>query len=493
MQTRYQYSTFAYVTGKLSYLEVIDTETDSLVDFHPYISGRQSKIMLDNAASAVAFTENKIIPGRYAFIPMTTSEGLKVIKLDTGSSVPVAEFSIEDPLVQAGDVKVAEYLIHLVPKIEYDLIVAANHIQIGGYWGGILVLDPDKMQLKYGLPIPELSLGQVINIATGRDNKIYLSTLTGPISGPQNQLLVTLEYSDLLGRWIKKCSIDNLAQISYPTMVEIANLGLDSYYNVESGEEVVCMVAPEYDFQIGKDGALACSTDTCAEFSDIKQVETDDFNPDPYPQDVAIGNIEILPGVYELAAFVVNSNSNSWTRIRDLLTPNQYVEPTKLTRGTTPVACELRRSDDLAYNNDKLYIVNINSKDDPINPDLEESDVTVIRASINEINKGITGIAYEFHPKSIAITKVISAQTFVEASRIMIEDMEDTDFTTPSKSKVLLNKLSNIEILLGTAANEQAIISNAEAFKNEVDKFVVKEEKKQELLDYSDALIKTII
>lgn len=58
---------------------------------------------------------------------------------------------------------------------------------------------------------------------------------------------------------------------------------------------------------------------------------------------------------------------------------------------------------------------------------------------------------------------------------------------------MLLNKLDNIEVLLGTPAHKQAIISNTEAFKNQVNNFVVNEEKKEELINYADVLIKTIV
>jgi hypothetical protein len=349
------------------------------------------------------------------------------------------------------------------------------------------------MQLKYGVSIPELSLGQVLNIAVGKANRIYLSTLTGPISGPQNQLLVTLEYSELLGRWIKVCSLDNLAQIHYPTPVDLANIGLEAFYVSELGQEGVCIAAPEYDFPIGNDGGLACSTNPCEAFTDIKQVEQKDSNPAPYPEDVAVGLIkDPNTGIYDRRAYVVNAKSNSRTMITGLLTPEQLIKITKWTEGTTPVAAELRRSDDPDKNNDKLYIVNMNSKDDPINPDNDEVDIASVHPYLNEIKGRIKGIAYEFHPKSIAITKVISAKTFLEAARATIEEMADSDFTTASKRQVLLNKLNNIEVLLGTPANEQAIISNTEAFKNQVDNFVVNEQRKEELIQYADALIKYI-
>lgn len=73
----------------------------------------------------------------------------------------------------------------------------------------------------------------------------------------------------------------------------------------------------------------------------------------------------------------------------------------------------------------------MNSKDVPI----EESNITMIDLSSNEIGKEIKGISYDFHPRSISITKVISTKTFLEAARAVIELMCDVDLLPLLKDK----------------------------------------------------------
>ncbi|OGF64128.1 MAG: hypothetical protein A2Y62_19735, partial [Candidatus Fischerbacteria bacterium RBG_13_37_8] len=208
LTTQYEYATFSYVAGSKSYLEVVDTFKDKRVDFMTYVPGDQSQIEFDAPVTSTSFSRKKVIPGRYAYVAMKTPQELKVLKVDTGTSAIDREFTITDPFVYAGDVAVAEYIpapgINF-PEPDYALIVAANHVQIGGYFGGVLILDPDTMTLVQALSIPELSLGQILNVAVDRE-RVFLSSLTGPISGPQGQLLVTLSYSALTGQWVAECA-----------------------------------------------------------------------------------------------------------------------------------------------------------------------------------------------------------------------------------------------------------------------------------------------
>lgn len=57
---------------------------------------------------------------------------------------------------------------------------------------------------------------------------------------------------------------------------------------------------------------------------------------------------------------------------------------------------------------------------------------------------------------------------------------------------MLLNRLNTIGHLFEIHANGQAIISNTEAFKNQVDNFVVNEADKLQLTILSDDLIKSV-
>ncbi|OGF67389.1 MAG: hypothetical protein A2Y62_00950 [Candidatus Fischerbacteria bacterium RBG_13_37_8] len=476
----YEYSTFGFVTGIEKYIKVVDTTRDKLVDLQFYNPEKQSDILFNYEPVSSAFSENTTIPGRYAYVAMILPGGLEVLKIHTGTLEIEAGYSSPNELLKPKDIAVAEYY-NATQGVDpiYHLIVGANEYTFGGYIGGVLILNAETMQLIQYIPVPSLALGQVLHISVVND-KVFLSSVKGFLSDNW-QFLVILRYEPDLHQWVILCEIDGqqLPRVQNP----IINIGLDNFYDVDLGIERVCMVVPEYSLHQApgyKQGALLCSS-PCQPFD--QEISLDEINIQVFPQDVTIGEIIINPdtGETDWKAFVADSWTNKWTRINGLLTPNPIRDDPKDTGGTTPVACEIRS------NYDKVYFVNAYSTDAP-----EEADITVVNAFTNNALSPIIGIPEGYEPRSIAIQEVLHAAHFVEAAILTVEAMPDNDFINANKREVLLNKLAVIEQLMNSPANEQAVVANTEAFKNQVDNFIVNDAKEKELISFSDALIVAI-
>ncbi len=479
----YEYATLGVVTGAKKDIKIIDTTRDKLVDLEYYNPGIQSEVKLNNVPSSADFSKNKRIPGRYIYVPVIRELGLEVLKIHSGTFEIVDWYASPYEIIQPSDVKVAEFnsTTNAGTAINH-IIVGANGWLFHGYKGGVVVLDADTMDEVQTIPIPSLSLGQVLNVSAVND-KVFLSSIKGYGEG-EIQYLVTLKYNKDSSQWVIWCEQDG-NQLPNITSQSVVNIGIDSFYDEESGKERVCIVAPEYSFIEApgyKQGALLCSN-PCEEFDQI--IKLDAYNIETFPQDVTIGKItDPETGETDWKAFVADSKTNNWTRIDGLLsdTPSPSF-PIYDTNGTTPVACEIRS------NYDKVYFVNMFSSDSPA----EESDISVIKPLNNRVGAEIKGIAVGYEPSSMAIQKVIEIKDFIDAAKETIEVMPEEDFTNPNKRKILINKLEVIEQLINLPANEQAVISNIEVFKNQIDNFVINPDKKDELTSYADALIDSMI
>ncbi len=482
LDKNYEFSNFAYLTGSLQHLEVIDTDEDKLVDFHPYMPGIQSQIEINSIARSSAFSlkspsTNYPIPGRFSYV-ITAST---VIKLDTGSNEIIATgpplFPPQLPSSIYNDVGMA------IMQNSNIVVIASEELVDLPYPGpraGIVTLNADTLQIIDQEAVPDLASATTINIRM--DGNIAYITAIGSNGLPNHQTMAVTHIDPYSGQITIMDTFHTNYQVS--NIENIYNIGLDllkdkctqnTYYNC------LFYVAPEAnELDVINFGECQCPYPNASEHLSM-------------PQDVAIGKIRIKLNTYQWRAFIVNSTldkNNSlidkWTMIRDIES-DPKPEKAQDTRGITPVACALRKSENINKNNDKLYIVNMNSIDA-----LGKYDVSVVNPSLNEVIRRISEISDEFHPHTISIQKVLSTRDFLEADRTIIQQMPDSDFTTPSKKQVLLNRLNTIENLLETPANNQAIISNTEAFKNQVDNFVVNEEKKESLIALADALIKSL-
>lgn len=487
----YEYSVFGFVAGKKNRLEIIDTTLDALADINPYSPGVQSAIEFGGYVMASTFSKNHLMPpGRYAYIAVNEQVGFRVVKLDTGTLQPIEDYFLYTGPEPASlrDIAIAEYFHYPeYPEGKYDLVVAVNQAGIEWYGGEVLILNPETMTERQRFPIPGLSLGEVVNITADKD-KVYVSSLKGnPFM--QEQILVVLSYHAFIDEWMTDCIIDGENGIMPPVTHLLSNLGLDSFYDPNLGKDRICIVAPEYNFASGEFGSIMCGfakeeesgippTEHCISFDKI--IPVDYLHDMPYPQDVSVGLID-----NDCKAFVVNSYKHEWNRIEGICNTPDFELPGKITQGLNPVAIEIRSS------NDKAYIVNENSIDEP-EPSVSNADITVINAKINKFAKKITEISPDFHPRSIAIQTVIESSYFFNSMKAEVELLQDSDLINPSKKQVLQNRLNVIENLMDTPANNQAIISNAEAFKNQVENFVINETAREELVRLTEGFISSI-
>jgi len=474
LPSAYEYATLAYVIGDAPYVEVLDTTLDILIDFNPYEPGRQSKIFLENYIRNASFSifARKYSPqpsGRYAFFV----DNQRVIKIDTGTNEIIAVgpqiFPPRPPTGIWRDIGTA--IMRLGSDGANVLVIAANNFLAGqcGDVAGIVTIDSNTLEIIDSISIPELADASLINLGM-LNNKAFITGLKGTDGLPYYQVVVEVNISNEDGH------IES-SQIHYAPYIitkfdGLYNIGvdiLDTFCYMDQRYQCVYYVAPESnDINVINLNPYC----TCPK---------PNFKPDFQiaPQDVSIGFVHIPPLYWGWSAFVIDSSDNKFTRIDDLINVPMPWNEKGYVKGKTPVDSEIRS----VY--DKLYIANMNSVG-------EEADISKLSPPWDKIYK-IMGISDDFHPKAIEIQDVITASSFIELARAEIELMNDSDFTTPSKRQVLLNRLQVIENLIDKEANVQSIISNIEAFQNQATKFIVNETKKEDILGYSEALIQSII
>lgn len=479
LPSAYEYATLAYVMGDLPYVEVLDTTITGLLDMNPYEPGLQSKLFLPSAVRNASFSifVPKISPdidGRYVYF--VDSE--RVIKVDTGTNQIVAEgpeiFPPHLPSAIWRDVGTG--IMMLADKKANVLVVAANNLLGGqcGDVGGIVTLNSSSLEIIDSIQIPELADASMIDLHM-LDNRAFITALQGSDGLPYYQVVVEAQISTENGH-IESYTIHNTPYMitSFDGLYNIGIDILDEPCYLEQRYQCVYYPLPEAnDINVfNANPECVCQKPNITEYA-------------AYPQDVSLGYIlDVGKNEYDWKAFVINAANNRVLKINDLLTTPKLDWHTLDIQGNTPVDSEFRLPD-----HDILFIVNTNSTG-------IEHDVSFIPDLPNwpdSHERGITEISDDFHPKAIAIQLVLQSSSFIELARSDLESMIDEDFTAPSKRQVLINKLDVIENLIKNKANVQAILANIEVFQNNTEKFVVNEQRKEELLAYSEAIAQSII
>jgi len=295
----YKFATFSYLGGILSSIQVIDTEEDLLVDFHPYSPEVQSEVetpyhVRSNSFSIKSNNMDYRIPGRYAFAIM----GQSIAKIDTGSNKIV---KIGQPFIPP---KPAGYYKDIDVALMQDsniIVVVTDEMFYPGLRGGILTVDATTLNILSYAYLPDEMQSKAMNL-TMSANIAYITSLRGPDGPPYYQAVIKAEIDNQTG----EIAISDLYDAYYAinNLDYLFNLGADLMKEQSTQCAKSCLyqclyyVAPDED----KVDVIDLSNGTCACESLPHSMQLSS------PQDITVAKIETYPGsgIYDWKAFVVN-------------------------------------------------------------------------------------------------------------------------------------------------------------------------------------------